>query len=110
VGAILATVVWLRHPATGDEKVAYEGYSWTSLCFGAFPALLRGDLVTGLAVLLGIIALGLAAYSVDIPTWASTGVVSGIWGFVYNDLHRQKLLRAGYQVVSEPLPTPSALR
>jgi hypothetical protein len=55
----MATEIRLRNPKTGDEQVGYEGYSWTSLCFGAFPTLLRGDIALGLAVLFVIVVLGI---------------------------------------------------
>lgn len=52
----MATEIRLRHPKTGEEQTAYEGYSWTSFFLGAFPTLLRGDIALGLAVLLVILS------------------------------------------------------
>jgi hypothetical protein len=96
----LATEIRLRHTGTGDERRAYKGYSWTSLFFCGFPALLRGDVALGLSVLLAWTVIGLSAYAlVGVPTWLSTAIVCGIWGFVYNDIHRERLLRAGYAPV-----------
>ena len=96
----LATEIRLRHTGTGDETIAYEGYSWTSLFFGGFPALLRGDIALGLSVLLAITVIGISAYAVGVPTWLSTGIIGGIWGFFYNDIHRERRRRAGYEPVS----------
>jgi hypothetical protein len=98
----MATEIRLRNPKTGDEQVGYEGYSWTSLCFGAFPTLLRGDIALGLAVLFVIVALAIGALAAGVPTWLSSGVVGGIWGIFYNKIHFDRLRRAGYEVVTEP--------
>ena len=97
----MATEIRLRHPKTGEEKVGYEGYSWTSLFFGAFPTLLRGDIALGLTVLLATIVLAVIAVTARLPTWFSTAIVGGIWGFFYNAIHINRLLRAGYEVVKE---------
>lgn len=103
----MATEIRLRHPRTGEEKLGYEGYSWTSLFFCAFPTLLRGDIALGLAVLLAAIVLAIAAVAVGLPTWFSTAIVGGIWGFFYNGIHINRLLRAGYEIVTEA-PRPLA--
>jgi hypothetical protein len=97
-----ATEIRLRHTGTGDERIAYEGYSWTSLFFCGFPALLRGDIALGLSVMFAWTVIGLSAYAVGVPTWLSTAIVCGIWGFYYNDIHRERLLRAGYEPISRP--------
>ena len=75
----LATEIRLRHTGTGDEAIAYEGYSWTSLFFGAFPALLRGDIAPGLSVLFASTVIGIFAYAVGLPMWLSTAIIGGIW-------------------------------
>ena len=98
----MATEIRLRNPKTGDEKTAYEGYSWTSLSFGAFPALMRGDIALGLAVLFVTVALGVDAFGAGYPTWLSSAIVGGIWGLFYNKIHFDRLRRAGYEVVTEP--------
>jgi type IV secretory pathway VirB2 component (pilin) len=98
----MATEIRMRDPKTGDEKPAYEGYSWTSLLFGAFPTLLRGDIALGLAVLLVIVVLGAGAFVAGYPTWLTTGIVGAIWGQFYNKIHFDRLRSAGYEVVTEP--------
>ena len=98
----MATEIRLRNPATGDEKVAYEGYSWTSLFFGAFPTLLRGDIALGLSLFTIIVVLGIGAFAAGLPTWLSSGIVSGVWGLFYNDIHFNRLRRAGFEIVTTP--------
>jgi hypothetical protein len=99
----MATEIRMRNPKTGEESTAYEGYSWTSLLFGGFPALLRGDVALGLGVFLLIVVAGGAAFATGLPTFLASGIVGGIWGFFYNDIHSGRLRREGYQVVA-PAP------
>jgi hypothetical protein len=96
----MATEIRMRNPTTGEESTAYAGYSWTSLLFGAFPALLRGDIAAGLGVLLLIVVAGGAAFVAGLPTYLTTGIIGAIWGFFYNDIHSARLRREGYQVVA----------
>jgi hypothetical protein len=98
----MATEVRLRNPTTGEEALGYKGYSWTTLCFGAFPTLLRGDILLGLAVFFAMLVLGFGALAAGLPTWLASGVVGGVWGFLYNDIHLDRLRRAGYEVMAEP--------
>ena len=100
----MATEIRLRHPTTGEKQIAYEGYSWTSLFFGAFPALLRGDIAIGLAVLLVIVVLAAGAFVAGYPTWLTTGIVGAIWGQFYNKIYYDRLRRAGYERDPDPPP------
>jgi hypothetical protein len=103
----MAAEIRLRNPETGDEKVAYDGYSWTSFFFAAFPTLLRGDIALGLAVFAVTVLVDIAFFFAGLPTWLGTGLVGGVWGFFYNDIHRNRLLRAGYEVAAGPPPAAS---
>jgi hypothetical protein len=95
----MATEIRMRNPKTGEETTAYEGYSWTSLLFGGFPALLRGDIALGLGVFLVIAVAAGAAFAVGLQTFLASGIVGAIWGFFYNDIHSGRLRRQGYEVV-----------
>ena len=104
----MAVRIELRNNATGEEDFAYKGYSWTSFFFGGFPALYRGDIKIGLMVLGVTILTGIAVVFAGIQTWVSTGIIGGIWGFFYNDIHLDRKLREGYQIVDSPAPVPAA--
>jgi len=78
----MATKINMKHPQTGLIKTGFYGYSWTTLCWGGFPALFRGDVITGLVVIV-----------LNIFTW---GVAGLIWGFFYNKNFTAKLIEKGY--------------
>src|SRR5262245_61814898 len=100
----MATEIRLRHPATGEEKLAYEGYSWTSLFFGGIPALLRGDIVLGLAILRASLVAAFASLASGLPAWLGWSMVDIIWATVYNGIHLRRLRRAGYKFVADAPP------
>jgi hypothetical protein len=86
----MATAVQSKHLTTGLTKTGYFGFSWTTLIFGPFPALFRGDFITfiGYFFVLLIIAFataGLGIFVVDI-----------IWAFMYNKYYTRRLLERGY--------------
>jgi len=73
----------MRHPQTGLVKKGFVGFSWTTLFFGGFPALFRGDIVVGLVVIL--------------INFFTVGIAGLIWAFIYNKNYTSKLIEAGYQ-------------
>lgn len=92
----MATAVTLKNPSTGLIKTGYFGFSWTTLFFGFFPALFRGDFITfigGFAISI-IIALITAGFGVF--------VISIIWAFMYNKYYTRKLLEKGYVLNDSP--------
>lgn len=92
----MATAVRLFHPQSGLTRTGYVGFSWTSLFFSGIPAIMRGDVVVGLVVLVGTIALGA-------PSFGSLGfLVNLIWAFVYNKMYTTRLIEAGYVLDDEP--------
>ena len=66
----------------GVIKEAPTGFSWTTLFFGFFPALIRGDLKWGLIILIAA---------------AVTGISWLIFPFFYNKLYIKELLKKGYK-------------
>ena len=79
----MATVVMMKHPDTGLVKKGFVGFSWTTLFFGGFPALFRGDFLMGVVfIVLGCFTLGIS---------------SVIIAFFYNKQYTTKLVESGYQ-------------
>ena len=74
----------LQHPNTGIIKTAPLGFSWTTLFFGALPALFRGDFKW---FLIQAILMPLAIPPLVFP-------------FIYNRIFLRRLLEQGYKVQS----------
>lgn len=81
--------IFLQNNA-GVTKNVKVGFSWTTLFFGFFPALFRGDLKWAAIMLL--ISLALGSFSVGFGAWI-TGIV---FSFVYNKIYIKELLEKGY--------------
>ncbi|RAU23641.1 hypothetical protein CU669_00600 [Paramagnetospirillum kuznetsovii] len=79
----MATVIQMTHPQTGIVKKGIYGFSWTTLFFGGFPAIFRGEIVIGLVVLV-----------INLLTF---GVAGFIWAFIYNKQYTLRLVEQGYQ-------------
>lgn len=80
----MAVAVSLRHPTTGLTKKGLYGFSWTTLFFGPFPALLRGDWLVGIAILFAALI--------------TAGVSSIVIAFFYNKHYTTKLIEKGYEL------------
>ncbi|MDR1827328.1 MAG: hypothetical protein LBR29_03235 [Methylobacteriaceae bacterium] len=78
----MAVLINMQHPQTGIIRPGYYGFSWTTLFFGGFPALFRGDAVTALAV---------SVFSV-----CTFGAAQVIWAFIYNRTYTLSPLEKGY--------------
>lgn len=78
-------LITMKNPNTGVEKKAPIGFSWTTLFFGPFPALFRGDITGGMIILVtAILTAGLMAF---------------IWPFLYNKRHLKTLASKGFHIV-----------
>ena len=77
----MATI--LTHQLTGETRVVPTGFSFTTLFFGFFPALFRGDLFW--ALIMGVTAL------------LTYGLAWLVWPFLYNGLHIKRLLSKGFR-------------
>lgn len=72
----------LVHPTTKQIKQVKVGFSWTTLFFGFFPALFRGDWKWALIMLgAALITFGLSPL---------------VFMFIYNKLYINDLLAAGF--------------
>lgn len=71
----------------GMIKECKVGFSWTTLFFGFFPALIRGDWKWG------IIQLALALF-----TWGFSSIV---FAFIYNKLYINDLLKNSFKPANE---------
>ena len=69
---------------SGIVKDAPVGFSWTTLFFGFFPALIRGD--------------WLWAVIIFAATLVTFGLAGFVFGFIYNRLYIQSLLKQGFKV------------
>ena len=86
----MAEKILMKHKESGLITDGFYGFSWTTLLFGALPALFRGDFATflvGFAVLviLAIATFGIGAY-----------IAAFIWSFQYNKYYTRRLLERGY--------------
>jgi len=73
----------LKHPQTGEVKEVKVGFSWTTLFFGLFTPLVRGDFKWAIVMLLaGIVTLGFS--------WL-------VFPFIYNRLYIKDLARKGFK-------------
>lgn len=64
------------------------GFSWTTLFFAGWPAVLRGDWILGLVVIV-----------LSMFTWGLAGI---IFAFMYNTMYAKALFNKGYTVHAIP--------
>jgi hypothetical protein len=88
------STITFKHPTFGTIKNAPVGFSWTTLFFGFWPALLRGDykwagINFGVAVVISMVTLGFGS------------IVSNlVFAVFYNKMYVKELLGRGYQLDS----------
>ena len=70
----------------GVIKEAPVGFSWTTLFFGAFVALFRGDWMWALMMF--------------VAQFITFGLASILFGFIYNRFYIEGLFKQGYAVIS----------
>ena len=78
------------------DGTGFYGFSWTTLFFSGFPAIFRGDLITGVIVL--------------ILSASSFWLVAIIWAFLYNRVYTTRLLERGYVFDDDPEKVREAKR
>ena len=77
----------------GHILEAKLGFSWTTLFFGIFPALLRKDfkwamIMLGISITINLFLFGLGAL-----------ITSAVFAFIYNKIYIKHLLANGYRPV-----------
>jgi len=78
----MATNIRLENIHTKEIKEIAIGFSWTSLLFGAFVPLLRGDIVWFiLSIIIAIVTAGIGWFFI---------------AFIYNKIYAKKLISQGY--------------
>ena len=87
----MATEIKMKHKETGLLKNGFIGYSWTTLFWGFFPALFRGDFLTFLALFVAVLILG------GITAGIGGLIAMVIWSFMYNKYYTTKLIEKGYE-------------
>lgn len=100
----MATELRLLNPQTGIQKKAFIGFSWTSLFFGPFVMMFRGDWLVFFVTL--VAALILNAVTAGIASI----VFALVLGFTYNRWHARRLMERGYTeiVFAEGMTTVQA--
>ena len=78
--------VIFEHPVTKAVKEAPVGFSWTTLFFGFFPPLFRGDVKWTLIIF--VFAL------------LTLGVCDLVFCFIYNRLYAKDLISNGFKAKS----------
>lgn len=78
------------NPENGRNYTAPVGFSWTTLFFGFFPAIIRGHVVGALAQFGAcLVTLGLSSL---------------VFPFFYNKWYLKSLLKKGFEAKSSTIP------
>jgi hypothetical protein len=88
----MAQVVMLKHRGSGLLRKGFIGFSWTTLFFGMFPALFRGDFLTFVAAFVVLAILGVMTVGIG------SGLAMFVWAFFYNSYYTRRLLERGYDL------------
>jgi hypothetical protein len=86
--------IYMRNPHTGAKKKVKHGFSWTTLLFGFWPAVFRGDWKWA--------GIGFLINMSSFFTLGISGLVYGIvMGFKYNEIYRDGLREKGFEQITE---------
>ncbi|KRN75639.1 hypothetical protein IV73_GL000128 [Weissella kandleri] len=80
----------LKNTVTNQVKQVKAGFSWTTLFFGFFPALFRGDWKWFGIIFLAELVVG--SFTMGYGTW----IISLVFAFIYNNLYIKDLLSQGF--------------
>ena len=76
-----ATINFEKNSLTKEAPV---GFSWTTLFFGFFPALIRGDMKWAVIIFAA--------------TFVTFGLAGIVFAFIYNRLYIQSLVEKGFRI------------
>ena len=76
-----ATINFEKNSLTKEAPV---GFSWTTLFFGFFPALIRGDMKWAVIIFAA--------------TFVTFGLAGIVFAFIYNRLYIQSLVEKGFKI------------
>jgi hypothetical protein len=82
--------ITFENPKTGSVKEAPIGFSWTTLFFGPLPALFRGHIGVGLAIL--------------VIAFITSCISNLVFCFIYNKMYVKHLLSQGFKMVDSSHP------
>ena len=80
-----ATINFEKNSLTKEAPV---GFSWTTLFFGFFPALIRGDMKWAVIIFAA--------------TFVTFGLAGIVFAFIYNRLYIQSLVEKGFKIKIKP--------
>ena len=88
----MATLVYLKHRTSNLIAKSYLGFSWTSLFFGPWPLLFRGQwgfflIFIAVYIIAGVFTFGIGSV-----------VLAIVWAFYFNKWHMRRLLENGYAI------------
>ncbi|STA81066.1 hypothetical protein [Citrobacter koseri] len=86
----MATIINMENKKTGETVKGFYGFSWTTLFFGAFPALFRKDFLTFLGVIIITIVVGCLTFGIG------GFIISVAWAFMYNKYYTTNLVKKGF--------------
>lgn len=96
----MAIRVSLYNDKTMLSKTSAIGFSWTSLCWGFWPAIFRGDwLGAGIYFVASVIGGVFTAGVASLLLWI-------LWPFFYNKWHVRRLIEQGYTITAAAGMTP----
>lgn len=87
--------VTLKNESTQMIKECKLGFSWTTFCFGFFPAFFRGDWKWGFIQLALVLVIGLCTAGYG------GGFIELVFCFIYNKIYIKELIEKNYRPATQ---------